>query len=246
MNILRFGRGDFFGIIIPGAFLLLNLIFIIPIKENITIPNISDLNWVLYPLVVIICYILGDVLRLINPSIMDYFSSKINIFIRFIFKKRTGKKEVHFYNDKYPYITWFYDKYLNRLPQSSRSFWDDFLKTEYASDRKKLYDKNFINYCKSYITSESKELNNEILFSEGLVRFLSGMAIAFIIIIPLSILKNALPIPIVILYIICFIVILYRFRTIRVKEVVTTLNLFELLWIKSNKKKPNKSTHSNA
>ena len=180
MNILRFGRGDFFGIIIPGAFLLLNLIFIFPVEKSIPGLNIKVPDAIIYSLVVIICYILGDVLRLINPSFVDYISGNINNFFRFIFKMTNKKMIAHFYHDKYPYIPWFCDHYLKKLPQSSQIFWNDFLKVEYSSDREKLNGKNFINYCKSYIASESKELTNEILFCEGLVRFLSGMVIALI------------------------------------------------------------------
>ncbi len=228
MNISRFGRGDFFGIIIPGAFLLLNFIIIFSsITPAILLTKITDLEWILYPLIVIICYILGDILRLINPSFIDFLSSKFNILRIIVIDKIRKRKSRHFYGDKYPYITWFFDKHLEELPESSKVFWQNFLKTEYSSVQNKLYGEAFINYCKNYIASVSKDLYDDILFCEGHVRFLSGLSIALIIIIPLAIMSKSLHSYVIFLYGLCLTITLYRFRRVRAKEVATIFCTFE-------------------
>jgi hypothetical protein len=186
-----------------------------------------DLEWILYPLLVIICYILGDILRLINPSIIDFLSSEFNTLRIIVIDTIRRKKRQHFYRDKYPYIAWFFEKLLKELPKSSEVFWENFLKTEYNSDRNKLYGTGFINYCNNRIALVSKDMFDEILFHEGYVRFLSGLCIALIITIPLAIINKSLHSCVISLYGLCLIITLYRFRRIRVKEVITVFCTFE-------------------
>jgi hypothetical protein len=61
VNFFRFGgRGDFFGIIIPGAFLLLNLILLFPESTKAVW---EDNELITFSLLFILSYIFGIALR---------------------------------------------------------------------------------------------------------------------------------------------------------------------------------------
>ena len=229
MNIFRFNRGDFFGIIIPGTFLFFHLLILTSPNSIDTIYNIKEIDWLLYPLLFIACYITGTILRLITPSLIDTASSLLNqprIFLINIFKK---EKVPNYYKSKYPYIDHFYEVHLNKSPKNSLTFWENLKKNEYDSDTGKMYGTTIINYCKTYIVSKNKELYEEVLFNEGLVRFLSGTAIALIITLILSVINNSLPPLITYTYLICLLIILFKFRKIRVKETETIFHIYENL-----------------
>lgn len=85
MNIFRVGRGDFFGTIVPGAFLLANIVYIAPhavppedrqaiqtaLSQMLATENAVIDRTLLWPLALIASYAFGFALRLVPPSIME-------------------------------------------------------------------------------------------------------------------------------------------------------------------------------
>lgn len=230
MNAFRFGRGDFFGIIIPGSFLFFHLLIILSPDSLDTILNAIESQWLLYPLLFIACYILGTILRLITPSYIDNISSYLNQSLIFIMKIIKRKKINSYYNNKYPYINHFYKKHLKSCPKKSFNFWNGFKINEYHSNTDNMDGTTFINYCKTYIASKNKALYDEILYYEGLVRFLSGTSIALFTTLLLSFFHNTLSCFLFYTYLTFLLIILLQFRKIRTKETQTIFHIFENLY----------------
>lgn len=162
MNLFKFGRGDFFGIIIPGAFLLANFVYFF-MPEILEEKN----NTALYSMILILSYIIGISLRPLSPEWFECFPPQ--------FKKDWGK---------FPYINWYLDTHLNSLPNSYGMFSKSLLDNEFGDDRTRIDQeggKDFINYCKSVVCMKSDALHEGILHAEGLSRLISGMGYALAI-----------------------------------------------------------------
>ena len=145
---------------------------------------------------------------------------------------------------RFPYIKWFFKKYLkHNAPRSYRSFYLKMIFSEYyRGGRKscvfnKLYGLNFINQCKIYIFSNSDKLRDEVLYCEGLVRFISGMSYALFICIFIIIDTkfNFLLLP----YTVLFLLFILRLKRIRLKEVLTIFDAMAFLY---DQRKPSDKT----
>ena len=246
MNILRFGRGDFLGILIPGVFLLLNIVLLFPIENKplyikYNINSLGDNSAIIIPLFFILSYILGFSLRLINPSILemfalitliplsiieaiyeyykDYIVGTNHELIKLIGSKLKSRTEF------FPYIEWFYSVYLKGGPSSLRGFFEKLKHDEFENDKKGMKKLKFVNQCKIFVLENSRDSYNELIFCAGLVRFISGMAYALILSI-IGIIKPLYeldPIFNLVLYFYLFLLLLFlmTFRRIRIKEVCT-------------------------
>jgi hypothetical protein len=242
MNILKFGRGDFFGIMIPGIFLVINIYFLFPeiihsFLGHQSIYSLKDITTIIVPLAFIIGYIFGFALRLIKPNLLEILSFiswcpilVVSSVYRFYINKRIDNKttlmkyfifRIKNYWEPFPYVDWFYDSYLLQSPFSLKMFFNDLLKKEFNDDRDKMKGQNFINQCKIIIQEKSSKLYDEVIFCEGLVRFLSGTSCALIIVIVLNIFHHFYSIALLYTYIILLILFVLKLRHIRVKEVVT-------------------------
>ena len=162
MNLFKFGRGDFFGIIIPGAFLLANIMYLfVPELNN------EKNNTAFYSLMLIISYIGGISLRLLSPDWIENFPPQ--------FKKHWGE---------FPYIDWYLNTHLNGLPNSFSIFFKSLIKNEFDGDATRISQtngKDFINYCKTMICLKSNMLHENLLHAEGFSRLISGMSYALAI-----------------------------------------------------------------
>jgi len=256
MNIFKVGRGDFFGIIIPGSFLIINILFLLSTtgilsfdlpanstaKTSTETFNILKIEAaILIPSLLILSYIIGFSLRAISPSKIE----RLLLYViwcpicslialkKVVFNKKKEKKETFgsYYKiliDRYlypfPYIEWFYGKYQKNSPNSYRDFWEQILKNEFKGKKELMKGQYFINQCKIIVFEKSVTLREEIIFNEGIIRFLSGVLIALALCIAIicymSICNRDLLI-LLIAYFILFIIIGYRFKDIRMKEVVT-------------------------
>ena len=80
MNIFKFGRGDIFGILIPGAFIVINLIFIFNVPfdgslfKTFGIDVAAFINNTGFLLIcfIVASYVFGFGLRVIDPSKVEY------------------------------------------------------------------------------------------------------------------------------------------------------------------------------
>lgn len=235
MNLFQFRRGDFLGIIIPGAFLLTNIVLLIGKMVELNLFedsfDITKNTAAVYAIMFIFSYIFGIILRLIKPEYME----------------KMPPVSMASFKD-YPYIDWYFDEYKEAQPDSIVSFYKDFLENEYGGVRSRLRGykgKDFINFCKSFVIHKSDALRDDILYSEGLVRMISGMSwalfLSVIILTGRTILvaiegqSIILPIIIIVLYLLGTLYFKSKIRRIRTKEVANILDSFALLkskWMK--------------
>ena len=247
MNIFKLGRGDFFGVIIPGAFLILNIMFIFPKFVNNLICKISTIdltnnNAIFYVLLFVTSYIFGASFRLIRPD----YNEKLSIIfwapvclLTGIFNLLRNKKGIvanvklkfKEYCVSFPYIDYFYDDYLAKSPESLFDFYNEILNKEFKGDRNLMKGHNFINFCKCYVQKSSNDMFEELLFCEGLVRFISGMCIALILCIILSVFFLEDKIGLLLsVYIFLLILFIMKLRRIRIKEVLTVFVSFQITY----------------
>lgn len=250
MNFLNFGTGKFFGLIIPGAFLLINLIFYAPagITENtgndesfpvleFILANLEDKTLII-PLLFVISYILGFTLRLIRPTLLEKFAFYMFSFLyafrawrayikedRLIKYKWFWRAETRWVREDFPYIDWVYEEYLNKSANSYDSFYQTLLREEYDGQIERLKGHNFINQCKLYIYDKSSFLRSEILFNEGLVRLMAGMTYAMILSFIFFLIVGSVQ-HIALIYVLISLALISKLRTIRRKEVLTILDAF--------------------
>ena len=202
MGIFKFGRGDFFGIIIPGAFLIINIIAFMPdfasqfSPENIS-ENIKSKETIVFTLLFVTSYIAGFALRLIKPDYMEYVSMILLIpylcfreLYRALSSKDADKSrrfiqnvkcKLSAYSESFPYIDRIFERHINTYPRSYRLFFTSIVMDEFDNNRERMKGHAFINHCKMLIKGITNDLHEELLFREGLIRFLSGMcwAVAF-------------------------------------------------------------------
>ncbi len=150
---LRFG--EFIGILIPGLVLILNiLIFLFP--TLISKLNLLDNLITTSIFVIVISFIVGMILRTCATDSPD----KISLLLR-----RSRNKS------KFPYLSWICEKYKNSIP-SSFDFIDILDK---LSKKEKFDQKAFFNECKLIVLNESETLKEEVLYTEGTSRMISGL-----------------------------------------------------------------------
>jgi hypothetical protein len=233
MNIFRLGRGELFGIIIPGAFLLLNILAFIPLLKfgiDISKPIIGKTNAVNITIFLVLSYVIGFSLRLINPDLIERLTFYLRVpwlycYSLFYARKKSKdfssyySKQLKIYRESFPYIDWFYDYYLKKSPYSIALFFENVCNQEFLKNKDLMAGRIFINQCKLYVRLKSVELNEELMFREGLVRFLSGMSCAFFFCAFIVLFNNPLKLQIFYLYIILFFIFARKLRYIRFKEV---------------------------
>lgn len=233
MNVFKLGRGELFGIIIPGAFFLLNIYLFFP-AENLGI----DLKVVLegsheglvITAALVLSYILGFSLRLIKPDILEKITCLVRVpyiitVALYAWIVRSQKfwpvfsARFKLYWQTFPYIDWFYDNYQQSSPNSFGAFYQHVLNEEFDGNRWRMKGQVYVNQCKLLVRNDSMNLGEELMFREGLVRFLAGMSCALFF----SALILAVYAPkchfLVRLYSILFILFILKLRHIRLREV---------------------------
>lgn len=240
MNVFRLGRGELFGIIIPGAFFLLNIYRFFPVEDlGIDLKAVLEggHEGLVITAALVLSYILGFSLRLIKPDILE----KITCLIRFPYIIAVAlyawivesqkfwpvfRLRFELYWQTFPYIDWFYDNYLQNSPNSFGAFYKHVLVKEFDGNRGRMKGQVYVNQCKLHVRNESMNLGEELMFREGLVRFLAGMSCALFF----SALILALYAPmchfLVRLYGILFILFILKLRHIRLREVSAILSAY--------------------
>lgn len=259
MNLFNIGRGNLFGILIPGVFLLGNILLLLPntmseFRNLETFAPILNKDSVLFPLLFILSYIIGFSLRLIKPTILEKFSillwwpyciikPLIELRRKRIKDKLRNLIVLHFwrYWESFPYIDWFIESYLNQVPRSYKNFYlNTILRDEFDNKRELMRGHNFINLCKLHIYNKSSPLRDEIFFNEGIVRFLAGMCYALFASIILIIYLSRLSLrPLLIIYLAFLILFIFKLRHIRTKEVVTIFDSYFFTRTLNNESKSN-------
>ena len=246
MNIFQFGRGDFFGTIIPGAFLLLNLVLAIPTADRA--PWLKLDASVLVTVMLVASYALWFGLRLISPSVVELVGAPVQIAAvlfwsaprRYILERRDGrhpkawpllKERLWSSVQPYPYIDWFFDRYLPQSPASFSAFFGRLVQREFSGERDKLKNLHFINQCKLHVIETSNHLGEELIQTEGLVRFVAGMSVALLtstVLILRGCLSADLPPMVLPTYLTVLVIFLHRLRHVRVREVTRIFICFAM------------------
>ncbi len=238
MNIPTIGgtRG-IFEIFVPGVFLLLNIgamIYSLPILDDHTRNLVSSLatNTVL-DLVVFVCfgYLIGIILRLLKTDIVDKLSAWwLRTFDKNARAKTWSKKKPayrQFATEGFPYVRWIGEVASDYLPPEACHFYDNVWKGRIRDSNQ---NKQFFNFCKLVVSSNDVNTANEIYAAEALTRYIAGMFYALlfasILIVSTILLRFAFLgewtvglFILLVAYLLAIIIIVQRFRKIRIKEV---------------------------
>jgi hypothetical protein len=249
MNIFKIGRGDFFGIIVPGIYFIANLFYLFRDKiqtlKNINISNISSENVISYALLFVASYIVGFSLRLIKPDYIEILSKiywtifRSSQFIALslfngIFNKGKSSNKSSFskifneYFQPFPYIQWFYESYITRQSKAYCKFFHDFKKDQYNDSFENMRGHHFLNFCKSYVYNNAQSLKEEIVYFEGVIRLLTGMAYASLFCL-IAALFSAASIKILAIYIVILFTFVVKMRHTRCREAVHTFDSFAIV-----------------
>ena len=225
----------FFEILMPGVFLLLNILLTIYLLVLKIIPNINDipdsiLKIVASPalfivLLIVFGYPLGFVLRLLKNKNIDKLSAG---YIKFLKPK---DKDEYYLTDVFFYNNWMYKKSLSHLPKAASDFYKKYWYDKYSDNA--ALNTTFINFCKSILSKFDQNSCNEVYAAEATIRFVSGSYYALQISVLLMVLNSYLlnkmypfkayliTIFIILGYIVLLHVILLQYRLLRCKEVDT-------------------------
>ena len=250
MNIIRMGRGDFFGIIVPGVFLLSNLLYLVKISMSdsnyINLSMFSNNEVILYAFLLVSSYIIGFSLRLIRPDYIEKVSAVLWITARtiqfvpfsvkwrhFQFNKKRFIQLRHtwkYYWESFPYMDWFIKSYVERQSSNYKIFFHNMFGKQYSIPIVNKDFHSFINFCKTFIFHNAPNLKEEVIYFEGLIRLLTGMAYASLLCLLASILVNYLMRPINGILFLLYLILLFTFtikiRHMRCREVVHTFDSF--------------------
>ena len=276
MNMLKFGRGDFFGIIIPGAFLLTNVgVLTIAIGPRSIVGLLSQLDAaLLLPALFVVSYVMGVALRAVSPDDTEKLASWVVVSLLWlrlkVFLLRILELFVHtlFFQDaknsvkrnsldvqeqltrkleRFPYFRAF-GRSLESAPKSYRCFFLNLVanETEAAGTdllpidieeriRGLMGGHKFINKCKYVVYERSDSLRDELIFCEGLSRFLSGMFLALtgssvaLITLMVRVSPSIWTIALAITYFILIQLFGRKLKTLRYHEVLAILDSFAIV-----------------
>jgi hypothetical protein len=250
MEIFKNSRGHFFGILIPGLFLTINVYFFYPelledfgFKSNIDLISNDSLGIILF---FVFSYVFGIGLRLMKPSwlerlaivpqfpviLIQYsFHRLVRIFRKDSISIKSISSSVYEIWQEFPYKEWFFTSYIKSSSKTYREFYESILKNEFDNDYK-LIDKHFVNYCKTFIYENSVGLSEEVMYNEGLTRFISGILYSIIVSIVAILALSGSFRYVLIYYSLIFVFFLLQLRRIRTKEVLSIFDGYMFLMTK--------------
>ncbi|HTX90695.1 MAG TPA: hypothetical protein VMC09_05705 [Anaerolineales bacterium] len=218
-----------FEIFVPGTFLLLNLGFVLymfPYTDS-EIKSLISAGASNPAIALIIAvsfgYLIGILLRLFRPEFPDKLSAR---WLR-IFARREDPRESRIWStEEFPYITWIGESCSLFLSKDAQDFYDKTWKLRKMAGQ----NKQFFNFAKVVIISNDTQAAAEVYAAEALTRYISGMfyalSFAFLLLLATIVLSYLVSgqllgglIFIVSAYLFAILIILTRFRFIRIKEV---------------------------
>jgi hypothetical protein len=238
MDILKYSRGHFFGTLLPGAFLLLNILLIdssiFDALLNQSKINLKDNQAIMLIAGFIFSYVIGIALRLLSPDFLERLALIVRIPLSFLltfFDKiirrrniKTLKERIILASQLYPYSEWFFNTYLPDSSNQHREFYNN----EFKNDIKQI-SRNFINNCKTFIYDSSPGLSEEIMYNEGLIRFICGIIYSLLLVLVLLFVHFSGMKELFFTYLILIIVFLYRLRGVRAKEAISVIDGYMFL-----------------
>ena len=250
MQLPNIGKPDsILSILIPGTFLLFNLIIgIYFIVWNIPPHQVyeflkesgASLSIIVFLLIICLGYLFGAILRLIKFGITDKLSGWCLKYIGYL---GTGKKfpfvklKTYTSSESFPYLNWLKTRCANQYPEA-QNFYDSTWGSHNNNERRRT---SFVNFCKVILISENETLARECYAAEAMNRYLAsmfyGIFISFLIIFSVLIKLTELAIThqgefkfqqlsvtlllVELIYVASAWIILSSYRFIRMKEVET-------------------------
>ena len=123
MDIFKIGKGSFWGVIVPGGFVVANIFFVF-YREYLE--GLLSQSGLFIVLGILLSYIFGNVLKLIQPRVAEILSIPVHFIFSFFLKildtirKLLKIREISWLKPKssqwilqdFPYMRWFYEDYL--------------------------------------------------------------------------------------------------------------------------------------
>lgn len=176
MSELKSFTHGLFEILLPGSFLLVNIIVFLSIAAGVSVPAQmlpSAERWGFVEAVPVLgaAYILGMVLRMCRTEIPDRFSAW---FIARIWP-RIGPDDV-FVKDVFFYGNWMKERYLPRLPETAGTFFKEFWEPRYKAPALGHSNMNsqFFNFVKTMIQKLDAAMAEQLRNAEAVNRFIGG------------------------------------------------------------------------
>jgi hypothetical protein len=181
MQLERLGVIVFFGMIVPGAFLTASILLAFAcllevngIRGHAEIFSFVGKNLVLTTTAFFfLSYLLGVVLRLFAPNVVDKASS---FYLRFFRRKKKKDPKNAWVFEPFPYKNSL-ASHMRKQGMAEVTAFIESLDKEYGNPG----NTTFFAYCKLLIEANSDSLAKHIQQSEALVRFLSGTSLALIV-----------------------------------------------------------------
>ena len=235
--------GSILSILIPGTFLLFNIIVGLYLFFDVDLKILKNLEGslsiIVFLLLVCFGYLLGAILRLLKCDVPDnlsgcYLHHIENRILKMtkpiVYRNELAYEDELLIKKKFPYIEWLGIKCSQQYPEAKKFYDRTWGNYKHCQTKRK---QSFLNFCKVLLTSIDKNLADECYASEALNRYLSSMfygisfssVIIFILILrQLLFNNNGLSLPFLFLevfYIISVWLITRNYRFIRAKEVET-------------------------
>jgi hypothetical protein len=176
MSELKSFTHGLFEILLPGSFLLVNIIAFLCIAAGVTVPAQmlpGAEHWGFVEAVPMLgaAYILGMVLRMCRTEIPDRVSA---LFIAHIWP-RIGADDV-FVKDVFFYGNWMKERYLPRLPEAATTFFVQFWQPHYLPPERGRSNMNsqFFNFVKTMIQKLDPGMAEQLRNAEAVNRFIGG------------------------------------------------------------------------
>ena len=222
------GAGGVFHILVPGMFLLLNIIgslYVFPLTPTETREEIQTVlgNPTMGMIITIgFGYLFGIILRIFRSEYPDKLSARFLQFYDRNARPPETEKNCYAY-DKFPYTKWL-EQAICHLPSDVQGFFNQHWE--------KADHKTYFNFSKLVVISKDERAANEIYAAESLCRYISGMfyalvASAVLIVLVLFAQTIMLQMPNIVFiilllgYMISIFGILVNYRFMRIKEVQT-------------------------
>lgn len=198
MNFPTFGRpGTILSTLIPGSFVLLNLIVAVCYLANWEVMGgiFNDNKYFVILLFFCFAYLIGIILKLLKVQKADRKSAEFLVKrrlkkwkkkIKKIKKKRTDESVIQkkidkiknrklpsYLTDEFPFIKWIGVVADKKLPSGAKIFYAEFWKP-YIRNRKES-NRDFFNLCKTLILEHSTQFAQSIFNMESEVRYVASM-----------------------------------------------------------------------
>jgi hypothetical protein len=170
------GAGGVFHILVPGVFLLINLIGCVyifpltPLETKTEIENVLGNSAMGLLITLGFGYLIGVILRIFRSEYPDQLSAKfLRIYDSNARPPETDKNRYAY--EKFPYTQWI-GQAICSLPNDVKEFYNNAWRDSGT--------RRFLNFAKIFVISEDERAGNEIYAAESLCRYISSMFYALV------------------------------------------------------------------